>query len=413
MSQKPHSSASPPGSPVLPGSSRLPSLTGMRFVAAILVFVTHAAVAKLFADDSLNDVVVRYTSRAGYLGVGFFFVLSGFVLTWSAKAGDGPRRFYRRRLAKIYPNHFVTWLAGMLLMIWAGTAVTAGNTVPSLFLVQSWVPQLDVLAGTNGPSWSLSCELLFYLSFPLLHGLIRRIRPERLWMWVGIVIAAFVAVPLVAQLLPGSPDSPWQPVSWWRYWFVYFLPATRVLDFALGILMARVVMTGRWIGMKQLPALALLAAGYALMVFLPDAWGLVAPTALPIALLIAAAAVADTKGGRSPFATRPMIWLGEVSFAFYIVHFLVFQYGPMGLAATDSSAGRTWDTPGALGIMALTFALALFFGWLLYVLVERPAMRRFGRPRRRPEPAAGPAGSAGPAAPAGPASRQPVGADQR
>ncbi|MFC5719945.1 acyltransferase family protein [Streptomyces gamaensis] len=393
----PHQSPSPapPGSSGLSSSglasSRLPSLTGLRFIAAVLVFVTHASVAKLFADDSLNDVVVTYASRAGYLGVGFFFVLSGFVLTWSARPGDGPRRFYRRRLAKIYPNHFVTWLAGMLLMIGAGSAVTFGNTVPSLFLVQSWVPELDVLAGTNGPSWSLSCELLFYLSFPLLHGVIRRIRPERLWLWVGLVIAAFVAVPVLAQVLPGSPDSPWQPVSWWRYWFVYFFPATRVLDFTLGILMARVVMTGRWIGVKRLPALLCLVAGYALMVFLPDAYGLVAPTALPIALLIAAVAVADTKGSPSVFASRPAVWLGEVSFAFYVVHFLVFQYGPMGLAATESSAGRTWDTPGALGIMALTFGLSLLLGWVLYALVERPAMRWLARPRRAPapEPAAG------------------------
>src|ERR1700759_5048424 len=99
--------------------SRLPSLTGLRFVAAFLVFTSDVTATKLFSDQGLSDFLSRYVSRSGCLGVRFFFVLSGFILTWNAKAGDPPGRFYRRRLVKIYPNHFVTWLAGLLLMVWA------------------------------------------------------------------------------------------------------------------------------------------------------------------------------------------------------------------------------------------------------------------------------------------------------
>lgn len=370
-----------PRAGVDPRSTRLPSLTGMRFLAAVLVFVTHVAVVNPFEDAGLNHAFWKYFSRAGYLGVGFFFVLSGFVLTWSARPGDGAGRFVRRRLVKIFPNHFVTWLAGLLLMLYAGTRVWVGNTVPSLFLVQSWVPKLEIMAGPNGPSWSLACELLFYLAFPLLIGPVLRIRPERLWYWVGLVMAAIVAVPALAQLLPDSPAAPDQPMSWGEYWTVYFFPGARLLDFVLGILMARIVLTGRWIGMSRLRALLCLAAGYALMVFLPHAYGMVAPTALPVALLIAASAVADVKGARSGFTGRAMLWLGEVSFAFYMVHFLVLSYGPMRLA-TAPPDGRHWDTPVALGLMAASLGLSLLLGWLLYVLVEVPAMRRWARPRR-------------------------------
>ncbi|MFI0975920.1 acyltransferase family protein [Streptomyces sp. NPDC021093] len=375
----PTAASAPAPVPASMSSARLPSLTGMRFFAAVAVFVTHVAVVAPFTDESLNHAFWKYLSRAGYLGVGFFFVLSGFVLAWSSRTGDTPGRFIRRRLAKIYPNHLVTWAAGLLLMLATGAHVWLGNTLPSLLLVQSWVPDLKIMAGPNGPSWSLVCELLFYLAFPFLIKPIRRIRPERLWLAVGVVVAAFWAVPLLAQLLPDGPPAPDQPVSWWKYWFVYFCPGTRLLDFVLGILMARIVLAGRWIGLRRLPALALLAAGYALMVFLPDAYGLVAPTALPVALVIAASAVADVKNKRSVLAGRFPVWLGEVSFAFYMVHFLVLYYGPMRLATADPRTGRHWDTPQALGLMALSLALSLLLGWLLHVLVEQPAMRRWSK----------------------------------
>lgn len=82
-------------------SSRSPSLTGLRFVAASLVFAYPAALPvpsmRLFADDAVAYGFYDRASQAGGLGVGFFFVLSGFILTWSARPGDTPRTFWRRR----------------------------------------------------------------------------------------------------------------------------------------------------------------------------------------------------------------------------------------------------------------------------------------------------------------------------
>ncbi|MGW4401767.1 acyltransferase family protein [Amycolatopsis nivea] len=363
-------------------TSRLPSLTGMRFIAAVLVFLTHVAAGKLFSDASLSGFLNDYLSRAGYLGVSFFFVLSGFILTWTARPDDTAGRFYRRRLVKIYPNHFVTWLAGLLLMVWAGAAVTTGNTLPSMFLVQSWSPDFDVLMGTNGPSWSLACELLFYLSFPLLLPLLRKIPAARLWAAAAVVAAAVWLVPLISQLGPDSPVSPFQPVSWWKYWFTYFMPASRLFEFVMGIVLALIVQKGRWIGMRRTTAFLLLGLGYVLQVALPDSWGLVAPVVLPLGLVVAAGAVADTTGQRSVFATKTMVWLGEVSFAFYLVHILVFDYGPIGLA-THPGAEHARATPVSIGLIVLTFGLSLLFGWLLYSFVERPMMR-FSRPKKKP-----------------------------
>ncbi|MFF3018269.1 acyltransferase family protein [Streptomyces sp. NPDC057939] len=363
--------------------SRLPSLTGMRFIASLMVFVCHAAVYGIFNDKDLGAALVTYVSKLGFVGVGFFFILSGFVLTWSARDTDRPLTFWRRRLAKIFPNHLVTWAAGLLLMTWiGGYAATVSNTVPSFFLIQAWFPVEDVFFGTNGPSWSLAAELLFYLSFPWLVRWVRAIPAQRLWTWAGILFAGVVLVALASQLLPSDPEMPYYPISWYQYWFVYCLPLTRLLEFALGIVMARIVQTGRWIPLSLGGALLTLIPGYALTVWLPDAYGIVAPTVIPLALVVAAGAAADVKGTSSPFRGRTMVRLGELSFAFYMVHMLVMWYGPMGRVP-----GRTWDTLPALGMIALTFALTTAAAWLLYRFVEVPAVRRFSNTRKRPQPA--------------------------
>src|SRR5437764_11248338 len=93
----------------------------------------------------------------GYIGVDFFFVLSGFVLTWSARPDLGPLRFWQNRFARIWPLHLTT--LGLAVLV--GVAVGVGDLtalVSNLFLVQAWWPQQHVYFGFNAVSWSLSCE---------------------------------------------------------------------------------------------------------------------------------------------------------------------------------------------------------------------------------------------------------------
>src|SRR5215469_15689462 len=93
--------------------STLPSLTGTRWMAAFLVFGLH-----LRNLGYLNGAPVDFAGwpfMAGTTGVSFFFVLSGFVLTWSARPRDTAAGFWRRRIARIYPVHLATAAAAMLL----------------------------------------------------------------------------------------------------------------------------------------------------------------------------------------------------------------------------------------------------------------------------------------------------------
>jgi peptidoglycan/LPS O-acetylase OafA/YrhL len=74
-----------------------------------------------------------------------------------------------------------------------------------------------------------------------------------------------------------------------------------------------------------------------------------------------------------------MVWLGNVSFAFYLWHRLVLIYGHRMLGV-----GRTWGSAEVLGLSVAGFAVALLLAWLTFEYVEKPAMRRWSRPRSAP-----------------------------
>ncbi|GHJ44215.1 acyltransferase [Catellatospora sp. TT07R-123] len=361
-----------------PQRSRLPALTGMRFIAAAAVFLFHAMYQMFFASTQAQADYTSIFGRAGYLGVGFFFVLSGFVLTWSVRDEDTTPRFWRRRFFKIYPNHLLTFVAAFILLTTvSGAVVEKKPAILNFFLLQAWFPQFEINNSVNNISWSLSCEALFYLAFPLLFALIRRIRPERLWAWAAVVVVGIFAVPFVSLLLPDPEQLAWMPASRNQFWFIYFFPPARLLDFIFGIVLARIVLAGRKLPLGVGGAVALAVTAYALA---PLAWGkfsFVAITVVPIGLVIAAGAVADAEGRRTWLASPAMVWLGNVSFAFYLWHFMVLTYGHHWLGD-----GSNFSTPVALGVIALLGGVTLLLSWLTFTLFERPIMQRFANPRR-------------------------------
>jgi mycarose O-acyltransferase len=357
----------------------LPTLTGMRFAASGMVFFSHAFFILLPASWISGTGPGFWWSAAGSTGVSFFFVLSGFVLTWSARPGTTARAFWRRRLCKIYPTHLVTALAAVVLMLGFGDAFTAGQLVPNLLLVQSWIPRYDVLTGINQVSWSLCSELLFYAAFPFLLPLVNRLSVRALWWGAAGAVLAVWCLPVVSALfLDGGPHlSPRMDYSVTQLWFVYFFPLARAFEFVLGMFLARLVVLGRWLPVGLGPAAVLFLAGYAGALYAPGQYGTVALTVVPLALLIPAGAAADLSGRYSPLRGRVAVWLGEVSFALYMVHQLVLSYGTRAIGFGTGLSG--WQ---AAGLSLLFLAACLPVAWLLHSLVEMPVMRRWSRPRR-------------------------------
>ncbi|MBQ0897165.1 acyltransferase [Micromonospora sp. U56] len=352
-------------------ASRLPSLTGLRWVAAMLVFGYHAGTMRIVGEPDYQ-AVVGGVFTLGLSGVQFFFILSGFVLVWSARDGDRRRDFWRRRLAKIYPNHLLTWVAALLVMWWFADTIVPRAALESLLLVQAWDPTPGYFYSINTVSWSLSCELFFYLCLPLVLPALRRARAGLLW-------AVVAAVPLlIVALWPGQALVP-EESTWW---FTQIFPVVRSLEFWLGVAAAELMRRGRWRG----PGLPLASLVFVVTWAVAGQW---IPAELWAAILsvayilvITAAADADVRGLPSPWRHRRMVWLGEVSFAFYLVHVLVMVTVLRATGHLGVGLPGWWGPLAVLGFLAVNLVLAA----LLHRWVETPMMRRLA-PRRRPRPA--------------------------
>lgn len=377
------------------GRVRLDSLTGLRALAAFLVFGFHTFAAGIFGSHAINTLMSHSLSE-GVVGVTFFFILSGFVLTWSSRPGDTVTGFWRRRAAKIVPNHVVTWVVAFAFLSLTGLTLTGSFTkfgtdsLPSLFLIQSWFPRGGVFFSMNIPAWSLACEAFFYFMFPLLIVPVRRLSARWLWVVAGALITAVWFMPVIADsAFHDGTLVPTLPVTQDRMWFVYTLPPVRMLEFVLGMVLALIVKSGRW---PRVPMgiIALLALGaYIGSSWLPYLFGLSAGAVIPLALLIPAAAAGDAAGRRSVWSSRPLVWLGNVSFGFYMCHQLVIRWVHYGFGAT-----RSFGTGPAIGITVLNLAVALLCATFLYYVVEMPMLRLLTGSRRTPAAQAPPAAAA-------------------
>lgn len=359
--------------------SRLPALTGMRFPAAAAVFLAHATQHMLFASPQANAEFTQLFGRAGQLGVGLFFVLSGFALTWAVRNTDTIGGFWRRGFFKIYPSHVLTFTAAFILLVTVADVVVHKEAVLlNLFLLQAWSPDFGIILSVNSVSWPLSAGAACYLAFPLLMLVVGRIRPQRLWAWAGAVVAAIFAVPFGSLLLSDGTLLPGMPVSADQFWFIAFFPPVRMLDFVFGMLLARIVLTGRRLPVGLGGAMALAVGAYAVA---PLFWGeltLVAVMVVPLGLVVAAAAADATDNQRSWLGSPVMVWLGNVSFAFYLWHFMVLTYGHRLLGSTGG-----FSTPVAVAVLVLLFGVTLLLAWLTFTLFEQPVMQRFAQPRQR------------------------------
>lgn len=342
------------GVPSAQAPRRLDSLTGLRFFAALGVFCWHCQLLFLHHPRLVHAV------RPGPLGVAFFFVLSGFVLTWSHREGTATRTFYRRRAARILPNHLVCVLLAVLIGVaLEGTRLNRTALVLQVPLLQAWSHDEKVVFGVNGVDWTLSCELLFYASFPVVLALVRR---HRLALVVGACLAVGLLVDVVA-LATRPSGLPANGLPGHDY-YAYVFPPVRMLEFVLGVAAGEALRRG------LLPRLPLLPTALGTGAFVALV-GLAAPTPndtaaivmLPMALLIVAAAQADLDGRPTALNHRALVVLGEWSFAFYLVHSLVLR-----TLYSQSHAA----VPVVLGGLVLSVVAS----GLLHRWVERPAERR-------------------------------------
>lgn len=386
---------SPPTVALTP-NTKLDSLTGLRFPAAVLVFVHHSSLLiptiALLGLGTAGTTYAKWATHTGGMGVGFFFVLSGFVIAWSAREQDSIPFFWRRRAAKIVPPYIVAWALAMMLVTAPGT--TVGTAALHLFMFQPWSTDPATPFAINAPGWSLGVEAFFYALFPLLAMPLRRIPANRLLGVAVMLMVAVVAIPALAYaVLPSTPRVPgYFDSTPLQYYFAYVLPLTRLPDFILGSVLALAVRAGTlpripvWVGLVAV----LIAYGVAHAV--PYLYGLRAAGVLAAAFVVTGVAQSDISGKRSVLATRPMVWLGKISFAFYLLHYIAIVVGARWLRQfTGRETFSLVEATLALGAILMVTVVA---SWLLHQYVERPVMRALaGRRKQAATPAVTPATS--------------------
>jgi len=349
---------------------RLDALTGLRWLAAFWVFGYH--MQNFGALPPPLDLPVHL----GYLGVTFFFVLSGFVLTWSMQPGVRISTFYTRRFARIWPSHIVALLLAIPVFYtlaaepdhsWVKT-LSVPVLLLSVVLLQGFSRDPAILFSGNPAAWTLSCEALFYALHPFLGRLLRR-ASQRGAIVVALVIVA-IAFCYRAFTYLGS-------VQWVE---VVPLPFERLPEFALGMAIAWAIAQG-WRPRIPVPlAWVFFAITMGSLTIVP---GLQIPVVsnlagsfmnefatVACALLILAVANEALNGRRSWLAHPWMVRLGNWSFAFYLVHATVI-YATLNIIGGSRGAAMSNLVWGA-GI----FAIALALSAALHYWVEAPAERR-------------------------------------
>ncbi|WP_353112126.1 acyltransferase [Microbacterium sp.] len=358
------SASTRPTAPVV----RLDSLTSLRWWAAFAVFLFH--MRNMITFPSWMHWFVEH----GHYGVTFFFVLSGFVLTWSWRRETPVRAFYWRRFARIYPLHLLALLVAIPVFYRIVPPADQGWIKPldwgvlllSVLVIQGWWRNPAIQFSGNPAAWTLTVEAFFYALHPLAVRLMAPLRKRgALWAAAGVIAVALL-LKAAALLWPATPLGDLRA------------PVSHLPEFLLGMLLAWAYRHGWRLRMPLILPFALLV-GFLLAVTLtagasgPAALvGSFAPELVGVlcALLIAAAASRDLDGRRGWLVWRPFVALGEWSFAFYLIH-ATLMYAMLELVGYQfGSYWRTLMWGGAL------LAASIVAAWLMHRFVEKPLERR-------------------------------------
>jgi len=352
---------------------RVESLTGLRWWAAFFVFTHHMT--------NLAPLPIRDFLKYGTSGVTFFFVLSGFVLTWSAQPGTKISTFYRRRFARIWPAHAVALIAAVFVfyrfdppdnMPWI-KPVSMTVIVLSVFLLHGWSNDPNILYGGNPASWTLSVEAFFYAYFPFVQRATAKLKVAG-----GLILCAAVILIGGAYRLA--------LFHWKDVVPVLPQPVLHSVAFLFGVGLAISLRSG-WKPRVPVWFAFLVTGGGLFLLWYSKSHPAEVPFAITMGLcqkevltllygfLIFAVAARDTRGGRSVLRSKPMVALGQWSYAFYLVHatilYAIKEYH--GVAGPIGWSNLTW--------YAGVCALSILASWLLYKFVEHPLERKLRGPR--------------------------------
>ena len=371
-----------------PGVRQLDALTSLRFLAAMMVVAYH------YSAVHFGDAPKSGLPALGYTGVSFFFLLSGFILSYNYRKIDfssalNRRRFYWARVARIYPVYLVSLLIAAPFF-WL-VLRNAPPVLPVLYEasgvlaplgLHAWVP--GAACALNCPSWSISTEFFFYLIFPFAFPAIYA-RPAFwsvacLLLWIAVVAACGLLWSNLGHGVPLMADARLDPAAEMASQFVKYFPVVRVPEFLAGIILFAV-----WERLGERLSIGVLLTAFAAAVaLLGVTWNVLPDVALHDGLTAIAWVPLILLGAnvrRGPLVWPALMYLGRISFSLYLTHTTVLSVThtlDKHLLGGALLAASPWcltivSTLAAIGVAALMFEL-----------VEDPARRYLMARAQRP-----------------------------
>ncbi len=336
------------------------TLTSLRLIFALMVFGAHCYV--------IDDIFSTHFFKEGFVGVSFFFVLSGFIIAYNyqkklQEKGITKRTFWVARIARVYPLHWLTLFIAVILgdyVVASGGLDWCRHFLASLTLTHAYIPEADYYFSFNSPSWSLCCEQLFYICFPFLVPLTRN---YKYLLYIFCVTAILLVV--------GMHFTPEEEIK--GYWYVN--PITRFPDFIAGMLLFPLYerlkdkpITFRQGSLMEIGAVILFLTFYMCASEIPKVYRYSCFYWLPVAVVLISFSL--QKGILSRILShRFLVVGGEISYGFYLIHlFILLSY-----AKWQKEAG--FDIAWYISVPVL-FGITVLLSLLSYRYFERPMNKR-------------------------------------
>jgi peptidoglycan/LPS O-acetylase OafA/YrhL len=317
-------------------------------------------------------------------GVSFFFVLSGFILTYvypKLESWQVIKQFWRARIARIWPAYFISFCLGFWLLDyqWDNKIVLA-----DFLMLQAWLPLSSYYFSYNAVAWSVSAEFFFYLVFPVIlynwhKSWLLKLLFSGMVLISLMVLSNFLNLPDYGSPLVGSNGL---LIS--QHGLIYINPLSRIFEFVFGMCVAftwsrvRVtwspfIATSYELGVILLCAISMnymnVIAAWSNQSVLGTSlrlWVIHSGSMFVFGLLIYI--MAYGRGKISEMLAHPyLVVLGEISFSLYLVHQILLSYYRKNITEFIQISN-----PYAFFCF---ITVLLLISYLMWVFIEMPGRR--------------------------------------
>lgn len=338
-------------------------LTFTRFVAAFIIILFHYGHSAIPFDSGLFG----HFAKEGAFSVSYFFCLSGYILAHVYYKDDNTlinkKVFFIKRFARIYPIYLIGFLAALISGIVLLNVLPKGySIILQLLGFHVWVP--GICLEINYPGWSLSAELFFYLSFPFLMNIFKKLSNRKLVI-VTLVIWALSTISHILLVKMSDNSMKWGE-------FILFNPLFNINAFVFG--MASSIVLKRRIHKLEINNFlsSSIFLVFCLILFLIIAtdnfilpWGHNGLFA-PLFVLIIISLQLNSGIISKLFSLRPLVFLGEISYGIYILQH------PVRLWFEEMT--KNYHI-GKSSIFYLYLLILILVSAIIYICVERPVRK--------------------------------------